>query len=146
MAPHRCFYCEKILNSRVDLGTHRKLCQNTFLHNKAVINFKCEKCCSYFKDSISLMTHLKNHQILEFSTLYQPFAVPPPPYASPFPHCVQTYCYTCGKSVDSKAELKRHYGESHSEIVLYWCEVCYTNFGSERGLKSHMRNIHQDFS
>ena len=68
------------------------------------------------------------------------------PPLNPFPPSIS--CYTCGngKLYNSKIDLKKHYDESHPELILFWCEVCFTNFASERGLKSHMRNSHKNFS
>ena len=55
-------------------------------------------------------------------------------------------CYTCPKVLSNKQDLRMHYDTSHPEKIMFWCEVCLTNFGSDRGLKSHMRNQHQIYS
>jgi vacuolar-type H+-ATPase subunit I/STV1 len=65
----------------------------------------------------------------------------PPPFRIP----TEEPCYTCDKILENKVTLRNHYDTVHQDMILFWCEVCLTNFGSERGLKSHMRNSHKIF-
>ena len=80
----------------------------------------------------------------------------PQPYFHPFPDFyhydgtgfalpTDEPCYTCNERLENKLELRKHYTENHPELVLFWCDVCLTNFGSDRGLKSHLRNQHHIF-
>ena len=66
----------------------------------------------------------------------------PPPFNIP----TEEPCYTCDKILENKVTLRNHYNTVHQDMILFWCEVCLTNFGSERGLKSHMRNQHKIFN
>ena len=70
---------------------------------------------------------------------------PPPLFPAQFRFPIEVKCYTCDEKFPFKINLRRHYNESHPEIILFWCDVCFTNFGSDRGLQSHMRNEHTDY-
>ena len=81
-------------------------------------------------------------------TQFPPTHFPQPSFPPLYSFPPSTSCYTCGngKLYNNKIELKKHYDESHRELILFWCEVCFTNYASERGLKSHRRNSHKNFS
>ena len=141
--PHTCFYCEKGINSKKELQNHSKLCHETLLN---VRNQEKYKVADFNMKS-------SEHSILFPQTLFPPPILPPllfpqPSFPPPYPFQTSISCYTCGNGehYSSKIDLKKHYDEAHPELILFWCNVCFTNFARERGLKSHMRNSHKVFT
>lgn len=120
-----CFYCAEII-SRSPLD-HYEVC-----------------------DQLGLPLHENGETETYVEQIVSPFPNPtsfPPPTLFPpafgFPIIIDEPCYTCGERLRDKIQLRRHYNCAHPEIILFWCDMCLTNFGSERGLKSHMRNAHR---
>ena len=107
-----------------------------------------EYSCFYCGEQVSSnLEKLRKHS-LDCKELGLPHAMAPtslvnypPPFISP----TDAPCYTCGARLPNKIELKNHYDSVHPDLILFWCDICYTNFGSERGLLSHRRNIHKVF-
>ena len=168
-----CPFCDEKFESKVNLNQHVRrnhhrdqVCQ-TELHNtkhtKNEVKPETEYLCFYCEQRISSCKEkLQKHRfeccevgrVLQEKTqnYLQPFhalktfpalhTFYPPPFTLP----TDAPCYTCSERFLNKIELRRHYTESHPDFILFWCDVCLTNFGSERGLKSHMRNNHKDYS
>ena len=116
---YSCFYCGYFLSSEENVKKHRLECHEPYLG---------------FKDNIYSQTYL------------QPLMLPLSTYPPSFPWPTEFSCYTCYEKFKTKVYLREHYNSSHPDIILFWCDVCLTNFGSERGLQSHMRNEHKIFS
>ena len=136
---YSCFYCENTINSEIELNSHRRLNHERFLDET---NLECEKCKAVCRDSRDLNMHNEKFH----SWNIPPNHAPSPSYPPSFLFQTSIPCYTCGEKLANKVEERKHYDVTHPEMKLYWCEVCLTNFERERGLKSHMRNFHQDFS
>ena len=114
-----CFYCGKIISSAEELKMHLVECHESGLK---------------FQDDYYREPYLQ-----------PPCFLPPYSFSSAFPLPVDFPCYTCDAKFKNKSEVRRHYNSSHADIILYWCDVCLTNFGSDRGLQSHMRNNHKGY-
>ena len=116
-----CYYCEVKIKTKDDLETHRNVC--------------CENIKTNCQQSETFSQPLPS-----FHPTFHPDY--PPPFAIP----TDAPCYTCSERFRNKTDLRSHYSRNHPELILFWCDVCLTNFGSERGLKSHMRNNHKIYS
>ena len=114
-----CFYCGFNIKSKENLQKHKVECSEPGLE---------------FLDIVYRQTPFQHLQTSTSS------------YPPPFPWPVDFPCYTCDEKFENKIALRRHYDSSHTDIILFWCNVCFTNFGSERGLKSHERNFHKIFA
>ena len=137
---YQCFYCEEMIVNEPVLENHRKVCCDKYLDE----TFKSDLRNDFrIREPSDLNKKVDTHTNFGFPPIMMSQHSFPRPIS--FTELDVT-CNTCSAKMDFKSELKAHYGEFHPEIVLYWCETCYTNFGSERGLKSHRRNEHGDFS
>ena len=76
--------------------------------------------------------------------LFPPTLFPRHPFSPLVGFQKEVSCYRCDDKFPHEVVLKDHYEKVHPEIILFWCKVCWTNFGSERGLQSHMRNDHKE--
>jgi hypothetical protein len=138
-----CFYCEEEIKTKSELENHSQVCCEKYLDATYGSEYKCDNFHTRVGEPRDLKRHVENHHIWDFP----PLLMPPPSFSLPFSFpALNVSCFTCGEKMNFKSELKSHYSESHPEILLFWCDTCFTNFGSERGLKSHMRNNHNDFS
>ena len=127
---YACFYCDVTINSSEG---------NFFKH--------LVDCCEFGLIPDDVFYGKKNCE----TSFLPPPCFPPPPsfpptlFPAPFGFPIEVQCYICYEKFRYKINLRRHYNESHPEIILFWCDVCFNNFGSERGLQSHMRNEHKDY-
>ena len=112
-----CFYCGQIISSKESLQSHQIECHNSDLG---------------FHDRIYRETYF--HPVLPAFPHHPPFLLP-----------LEVSCYKCCEKFKNKSELRTHCNASHPDLVLFWCDFCLTNFGSERGLQSHIRNKHKDY-
>ena len=123
MSEYACFYCGYRINGQENLQKHKTEC------HEAELGFRDQECCDI------------NSQTLSF-TPPLPF-VPPSLYQLSFSIPVQVMCYTCSLEFKNKSELRRHYNSFHPDFKFFWCDICLANYGSERGLQTHMRNQHE---
>ena len=165
----RCTLCDEKCESKVNLSQHvRKIHHKDQVSQtqanpvKIEIELNSEYPCLYYGQTISSFEEkLEKHygECREYGLVYyennnkssqpSPFLDQfndlkyfyPPPFTLP----TDAPCYTCSERFQNKIELRRHYDESHPDIILFWCDVCLTNFGSDRGLQSHMRNTLKDY-
>ena len=101
-----CFYCGQIIrSSKESLQSHQMKCRNPDL---------------VFNDSIHRETYFQPQPILPAYPYHPPFLLP-----------LEVSCYTCSEKFKNKSELRTHCNASHPELVLFWCDICLTNFGSE---------------
>ena len=157
-----CPSCDDMFTSRVELSQHvRKnhhrdqVCQTEAFNNNEALTVNVEYPCFYCEQTIndSKEQLLQHHGECRESGLcyqdnskkhFQPvlFFNFHPTYPPPFIFPTYVPCYTCSETFKNKIDLRRHFDNVHPETVLFWCEVCLTNFGSDRG-QSHMRNNHK---
>ena len=123
MSEYTCFYCGYRINSQENLQKHKTECREAEL---AIGDQKCGD--------------ISNRQAYSFP---HPLTLEPPSsYPPAFTVPVQVMCYTCNKEFKNKSELRRHFTSFHPDFKFFWCEICLANYGSERGLQTHMRNQH----
>ena len=128
-----CFYCGQIINSSgFNLARHLSECSELGLLDEDTNNEPKTPTEPYFPPSPPLPP-----------LLFPPPLFPPHPFSPLVGFQKQVPCYRCDENFPHEVVLKRHYEEVHPEIILFWCNVCWTNFGSERGLQSHERNEHK---
>ena len=136
LAEYPCFYCgQTITSSEPNLAKHLPECSEMGL---AVVNWLDEHTNSepkIPKVPLSPTPHLSSPPLL------------PPHLFSPLVGFQkEVSCYNCNEKFPHEVVLKKHYEQMHPEIILFWCNVCWTNFGSERGLQSNMRNAHKKYT
>ena len=151
-----CPHCNFEFSSRVDLSdlvrvNHVKdeVCQTQESPIKSVLLLLWERnnehnrlSWKHQKDCMEPTLSFKHKR----NTSYKPppklnsFSVPSFMLNTNFP------CYTCPAIFTNKSDVRTHYDISHPEKILFWCEVCLTNIGSDRGLKSHMRKQHKIYN
>lgn len=153
-----CPYCNFEFSSRVDVSDHVRVnhvkdevCQTQESPIKSVYPcFYCEKEIMNTTDCIE--KHQKDcmEPTLSFKHTTHTSYKPPPKlnsFSGPsFLLNTDFPCYTCPAIFTNKSDVRTLYDFSHPEKILFWCEVCLTNFGSDRGLKSHMRNQHKIYN
>ena len=171
----RCPLCDEKCESKVNLSHHVRrnhhkdqVCQtqardneNTEREEKTETKPNLEYPCFYYRQIIRSKDEMQKHNIEccevgivhQENTEYfhpchvlQPFPALHNFYPPPFTLPTDAPCFTCSERFKHRNELRRHYTDSHPDLILFWCDVCLTNFGSERGLQSHMRNYHKDYT
>ena len=166
-----CSICEDQFKHRIDLSQHLRInhCKDQVSQTEVPKVITSDYFCFYCDEEINTIEKLQEHQVEcpEIGIYIEqnvdpplpttlPWTRPPPSFAFPgfslpgfpfqgFPIPMDSPCYTCSEVLETKTKLREHYDLKHSEIILYWCDVCLTNFGSDRGLKSHLRNAHKIF-
>ena len=158
-----CNYCDDQCKSKIELSKHirEKHIKDQVSQTKAPKVAFSEFSCFYCEEKISTFKILQEHRDVcrEIGVFHeqvdeqdanQPYALEIPWMHPSFPYKALSLprnepCYTCGEVLKTKTELRQHYDLKHSEIILHWCDECFTNFGSDQGLKSHLRNAHKIF-
>ena len=137
---YHCFYCGFLIKCDQSLHNHQLECcvnHNSEKQRPSTLfatsdltstKVKCYTCHQQFANKRERRKHYDSTHM----NMMLPFPTDAP-------------CYTCDDILATPTDLRDHYNNYHPEILLYWCDVCLTNFGSDRGLKSHLRNSHQVF-
>ena len=160
-----CEFCDKQFKCKADLSLHIRMMHHRNQVSqteepkikKEIVNARIsDYSCFYCQKRINSSNEVLQKHYDECPQIGEFYEENPPSLKYDYPNFNDYYgtgfalptdepCYTCNERLEDKLELRKHYTANHPELVLFWCDVCLTNFGSDRGLKSHMRNQHRIF-
>lgn len=143
-----CNRCPRIITGRMKYLFHEKTHTNPKIRIKG--RFECDHCQKVCSTRESMITHLRQHLIVErFQCPYCPVSLK---YETAIKdhiksHDPSTYkltCEVCGESFRSTHTLKRHIYSKHNNEFPFKCNVCSAAFKFQHRLKAHM-GVHSDY-
>ena len=111
---HKCPNCEKSYSHVHDLKVHIRKVHEGFRHN-------CHLCDKSYTESGNLKKHIKT--VHEEIRIYS--------------------CDNCGKAFGTPEEIKIHVKTVHEGKKYHKCDLCVGMYASETDLRNHIKKVHE---